>query len=360
MTTELSYNSNFMRAQDNVVSYGYKNSSIANGIDTTQYKALYDASCKQLLADRQILSRILMGCVPEYKDLSAQDIEELYIESVPRISEVPVHRNTMPRITGIDKEDSTVEEGKVVFDILFKASFPDTGRTGQLIIDVEAQNAFKPPYPLESRMIYYLGRLLSRQHDTEFKNDEYGKLKKVYSIWICTNATGKFRNTINMYPIAEKHIEGHAKWNQKDYDLMTGIMIGIDTSQPAAGHGLLRMLGILLSDQISAENKKAILTREFGIRMSEQLNKEMNHMCNLSEGVFAHGIEQGIKKGIKQGIEEGVEKTSYQCIKNLMETCKISVSEAMNNLKIPKDDQPKYRKWIEEGKKIEAGFDPRC
>lgn len=343
MTIELSYNSNFMRLQDNVVSYGYKNSSIANGIDTTQYKALYDASCKQLLADRQILSRILTGCVPEYKDLSAQDIEELYIESVPRISEVPVHHNTMPRITGIDKEDSTVEEGKVVFDILFKASFPDTGRTGQLIIDVEAQNAFKPPYPLESRMMYYLGRLLSRQHDTEFKNDEYGKLKKVYSIWICTNATGKFRNTINMYPIAEKHIEGYAKWNQKDYDLMTGIMIGIDTSRPAAGHGLLRMLGILLSDQISAENKKAILTREFGIRMSEQLNKEMTHMCNLSEGVFAHGVEQG------------VEKTSYQCIRNLMKNSKLSIDEAMNTLEISKDDQPKYKKWIEEGKN-RSGF----
>ena len=55
-------------------------------------------------------------------------------------------------------------------------------------------------------------------------------------------------------------------------------------------------------------------------------------MCNLSEGVFAHGIEQA----------------SYQCIKNLMETCKISVSEAMNNLKIPKDDQPKYKKWIKD------------
>lgn len=69
--------------------------------------------------------------------------------------------------------------------------------------------------------------------------------------------TGKFRNTINIYPIAEKHIERHAKWNQKDYALMTGIMIGIDTSQPAAGHGLLRMLGILLSDQISAEKQKS-------------------------------------------------------------------------------------------------------
>lgn len=204
---------------------------------------------------------------------------------------------------------------------------------------MEAQNAFKPPYPLESRMIYYLGRLLSRQHDTEFKNDEYGKLKKVYSIWICTNVTGKFRNMINIYPIADKHIEGHAKWNQKDYELMTGIMNGIDTRQPAAGHGLLRMLGILLSDQISAENKKAILTREFGIRMSEQLNKEMTHMCNLSEGVFAHGIEQA----------------SYQCIRNLMKNSKLSIDEAMNTLEISKDDQPKYKKWIEEGKN-RSGF----
>ncbi|WP_305153613.1 hypothetical protein, partial [uncultured Dubosiella sp.] len=72
-------------------------------------------------------------------------------------------------------------------------------------------------------------------------------------------------------------------------------------------------------------------------------NKEMTHMCNLSEGVFAHGVEQG------------VEKTSYQCIRNLMKNSKLSIDEAMNTLEISKDDQPKYKKWIEEGKN-RSGF----
>ena len=35
------------------------------------------------------------------------------------------------------------------------------------------------------------------------------------------------------------------------------------------------------------------------------MEKEMNTMCNLSEGIFERGIVQGIERGIEQGIEQG-------------------------------------------------------
>ena len=42
-----------------------------------------------------------------------------------------------------------------------------------------------PGYPIPKRGIYYGSRLISAQRGTVFKNQEYGKIKKVVSIWIC-------------------------------------------------------------------------------------------------------------------------------------------------------------------------------
>lgn len=39
---------------------------------------------------------------------------------------------------------------------------------------------------LTRRGIYYAARLITSQKGTVFKNDDYNAIKKVYSIWICT------------------------------------------------------------------------------------------------------------------------------------------------------------------------------
>ena len=58
----------------------------------------------------------------------------------------------------------------------------------EIIVNVEAQNKYNPGYPLIKRGIYYVSRMLSAQNGVDFKSGEYGKLKKVCSIWICLNA----------------------------------------------------------------------------------------------------------------------------------------------------------------------------
>ena len=84
----------------------------------------------------------------------------------------------------------------MTFDILFHAKAPDTDDLITLIINVEAQKSLSPKnnegkiYPLMKRAVYYISRLISSQKETEFTGSDYGKIKKVYSIW---NLYGKPR-----------------------------------------------------------------------------------------------------------------------------------------------------------------------
>ena len=73
-----------------------------------------------------------------------------------------------------------------MYDIRFTALAPATGEPIRLIINLEAQNEFHPGYPLIKRALYYVSRLISAQHGTEFTHGHYEKIKKVYSIWICS------------------------------------------------------------------------------------------------------------------------------------------------------------------------------
>ena len=45
----------------------------------------------------------------------------------------------------------------------------------------------------------------------EFVNSEYNKIKKVYSIWVCTNPPKTHKNTITRYKISEENVIGNVK-----------------------------------------------------------------------------------------------------------------------------------------------------
>ena len=87
------------------------------------------------------------------------------------------------------------------YDVRFDAIAPKSADSTEqeevirLIINVEAQTKFKPGYPLTKRAIYYCSRMISAQHGPIFTKSEYGKIRKVYSIWICTQPSDGFENT---------------------------------------------------------------------------------------------------------------------------------------------------------------------
>ncbi len=185
--------------------------TIAQGLHTTNDSAGYDAACKRVLSEKVILARIMKACLAEYKDCDVSEIAEKYIEGHPQVSEVPVLPDESGTIiSGMDTEDKSVHEGTVTYDIRFRALVPDTGEQIGLIVNVEAQNDFYPGYPLIKRGIYYCCRMISSQFGREFTNSHYEKIKKVYSIWICMNPPKRCENTITRYRLMEEQLVGEA------------------------------------------------------------------------------------------------------------------------------------------------------
>lgn len=222
----------------------------------------------------------------------------------------------------------------VTYDIRFCAKVPVSKEKIRLIINIEAQNDFYPGYPIISRGIYYCSRLISSQYGVEFSDAHYEKIKKVYSIWICMNPPKYRENSINRYSITEEQLIGSCSERKENYDLLTAIMICLGDSNNENASGVLKLLEVLLSSEREAKEKKEILQNDFSIEMTKTLESEVSIMCNLSKGVEEKGIQKGIEKGIEQGL--------LLSIKNLMETMGWSVEQAMEGLKIPKEEKSKY------------------
>ena len=311
---------------------------LARDISNAGDNALLDASCKRLLANKSILAWILKDCVEEYRDCDINDIAEKYIENEPQIAEIAVNpdETNSSSIRGISNEDSTLTEGTITYDIRFMASAPVSGELIRLIINIEAQNDFYPGYPLIKRGIYYCSRMISAQYGTEFNKSHYENIKKVYSVWICTNPPKSKENTITSYSFSEKNLVGNVKEKTENYDLMTTVMVCLGAADDKNNDGILRLLEVLLSSETQPEEKKRILQDDFAIKMTQTLNEEVSLMCNISKGVE--------EKGRVKGIEEGI----LNSIRNLMDSMKLSAKQAMQALKISEDEYEKYENMLKQ------------
>ena len=192
---------------------------------------------------------------------------------------------------------------KIQYDVRFDAIVPTAVHDAasqyviRLIINVEAQTALNPEYPLTKRAIYYCSRMISTQHGSIFKKSEYEKIRKVYSIWVCTKPSDKFQNTLTRYSIRPEQLIGNATEKSENYDLMSVVTICLGKPDSENYTGTLKFLDVLLSSSRAATEKKKILEEEFGVAMSEELESEVLTMCNLSQEVRAEGRKEGISIG---------------------------------------------------------------
>ena len=323
----------------NAVKKRRRKRSLLSGLKVTADGAAYDAACKRLLAQRVILARLLKSCVNEFRNYDIKTIAEKCIEGSPIISEVPVDPDEAGAfIRGRGQERASPAEGSVFFDICFDAVVPDTHKTVQLIVNVEAQADYHPGYPLLKRGIYYCARLLSAQKETVFRKSHYGKLRKVYSIWICTDVPHRRRNTITGYQLAERNFVGQVCEKTANYDLISVIMVCLGWESDENYKGILKLLGTLLVSTAEAEEKKRILRDEFGLDGEQGINEGVLEMCNLSRGVEARGIKKGRREGRREGRSEGI----LHSLRNLMANMHLNVDEAMKALGIPAEEQQQY------------------
>lgn len=258
----------------------------------------YDAAAKKLLSSKKILAWILKYCVEEFKDCSIADIRDRYIIGIPETASVPVLPDetnaaamvNADRIFGERTEDTSVTEGKVTFDIRFRAITPHNDLV-QLIINIEAQRSRHTSYPLLKRAMYYVSRLISSQYGVDFDRAQYGKIKKVYSIWLCMDAPDD-RGGITRYRIQEEPEYGNILNEKEDYDLQQVVMVYVAHARADMENRLLNLLGELFLSEDSANMKKAALIDHYDIDLSDDEERLVSTMCNLSVGLYEKGMER--------------------------------------------------------------------
>jgi len=237
---------------------------------------------------------------------------------------------------------------------------PQNGKIGkeevvEMFINIEAQTKDNPSYPLISRGFYYCSRLVAKQKNAPngFQHSEFGKIKKVYSIWICMEHICKKNNVMNTYSTTETCLKKEWHAPKKEYDLMSVIMIYLGEEYPHddVHHSLLDMLNILFISKASAKQKKLQLSKNYDIFLTEEIKEEVEHMCNFSEGIRSRGLAEGRAKGRAEGKAEGILDLTLQHVTRLMQINDMSVEEVMDMLDVSQNLRPVITKTINKQKK---------
>lgn len=322
---------------------------LADNIKLSDTKAMYNEYCKELLSCKQILSRILHATTEEFEQMSFNTIQQC-IEGTPEISSHPVYNDAMSneKIVGADTVDNKPGEGIVTYDIRFAAYAPQAEHYVKLYVNVEAQKNYNTDYPLVTRGIYYGARMISSQYGVEFKNSEYGKIKKVYSIWICMKAPLYKGNTITKYSITKKDILGHSPDIKNEYDKMTIIFIYLNSD--SKNHcDLTNMLNTIFSNKKNYVEKLDILKKHYGIELDSNEKEALNEMCNLAEGLVEDITEEVTEKVTQQVTKQVTQQVTERDIKL---SAQIARDSGANEEQIPAIIANRFEKTIDEVMRI--------
>lgn len=284
---------------------------IKNAVSAADKDAQYDEKAKRLLGNKIILAHILTRAVDEFRGMDPKEVAT-YIEGDPLIGVVPVEPGLAnaakekggQRLAGLNTEHSEINEGLIRFDIVFYVRMKDG--LSQIIVNIEAQKDEPIGYHILDRAIFYVSRLISSEKERDFVKTNYNDMKRVFSIWILMNMD---ENCMDYVHLTDDKIMGSYRWKGR-LDLLNIVLIGIAKELPEHDeeHGLHRLLGTLLSKSLSPNEKLGIIETEYHIPAEDKIRKDVNVMCNLSQGIREEGREEGRAEGREEGRVEAETK----------------------------------------------------
>ena len=137
------------------------------------------------------------------------------------------------------------------------------------------------------------------------------------------------QNTINVYSVKEDSLIGEHVEPVNNYDLLTVVMIYTAKDFMNLQDDVIKMLSVLLSRNLDAQERMNILEKDFNIAMTEEVKQEVDEMCNLSKGIREEGEAIGeLKERLKN-------------VNALMDSLKVSALDAMEILKFSPEEQQK-------------------
>ena len=333
------------------------NTEVKNAVKASGKDAQYDAEAKRLLGNKYILVYILKNIVDEFRGMPPADVIP-YIEGEPYIGTVPIEpgltnltdKDFGQRVVGLNSENSEINEGMIKFDIVFYAHIPSkdgasskngtssnngtsfkngaSDKSPQIIVNAEAQKDAPKGYKILNRAVFYVSRLISSQKERDFTNSNYDDLKRIFSIWIYMNA--KENSTAHIHLSRDKILGSHD--GACRLDLINIVQIGLSDELPERSepYELHRLLGALLSRHLTVDEKLNIIKNEYNIPIEESVRKDVDDMCNLSQGIREEGMAIGREEGRQQAqtrVILNMHKRGYS-IEQIADVAEISIQEA--------------------------------
>lgn len=266
------------------------------------YGAQYDQAVKENLHHPKLIAPILRAVVPEYKDYTCEEVVQFIVKDSitdDPVDDVSVMANQM------ESEMSSVSDKLIRYDSRFKAINPklsDSTISFYLHIDIEVQNDYKPSkpkYPIIKRGIYYGAREISSQLGILTEETNYGKLEKVYSIWICNeNIPKDLQNTVSSYKIIKTDEIGVSNEPDSDYDLMNVIIIRRGTN--ATDDEIFDYLEAYFRSDIKRIGKY------IDVEDDEEIKEGVEKMTGLGESIAIKNYNQGAVNTLINLVKDGL------------------------------------------------------
>ena len=302
-------------------------------------KTSLDTNVKYLFSRKEVAGYLLKFLIPEFSDLTVEQAIDYIVET--QVSKNEVSENygdgsfqakKSTKIQNISTESKVVNEKTIFFDIKFLVKNPkyENGTkngTIEFVINIEIQNNPKPGYKIEQRGIYYCSRLISEQLGALTENTDYSSLNKVYSLWIVRGAE---KDHIKNYRIVDEN------GNQNhDANLMQLIIANITNKRYEESVGIFDFLHCFLD---SGSQEKGL--KRYYENMNEDLWKEVENMCNLSESYKEEGRLEGIEEGKveNQNLTKQVFKklSEGKSLEEIAKECNVTITEVQEIFEIAK------------------------
>lgn len=290
-----------------------RTTDIALDLSDSESQALYDDHAKRLLGYRWILAAFLKEVLPGAAGYTVAQIVEM-IDPDIQISTTRLHPDL--RVRGLNTEYKDVpdehDNGKkkkrsrqIRFDILFRIRLPEGAR--RFLINIEIQKEKPQKYVLLDRATAYGAQEITSQLNVEYLEGSYSDMLPVCSIWI---VAGQEENTISTWELTEETDGIPGMWGEAD-KLRLMILGFNERSRHQEGEKpVWNLLRGLFSTTMKTEEKLAIL-ENYDVPVIEDVEEEVEDMCNLGQGVYEQGQRHGIMLGEKRGEERG-EKRGYR------------------------------------------------
>ncbi len=257
-----------------------------------------DKQSVNILKHKCILANIIREVIPEFKGMSVSEVET-HIGRVEALSHPLDDNYAESSVNDIVEMKNTVSksinDGDIYYDVYFDAFVDKESERIKLIVNMEIQNDFYPGYPIARRAGYYSARAITDQRGTVFKDQEYDKIRKVYSIWICPKPSKETAGEVREIGLQEKPNEKLTPLPPETYQIMSIFIVYCCDPSVGCENTLADFCSTLFSAGLSADERNAKLAEKYHI--PDEIRKEVIKMGVIGEAYLQTGIEQGIEMG---------------------------------------------------------------